>query len=129
MEKIIRLPATAARKKDEEPWERSPPLAVGGYWKLCYGCTNKCYRAGHNFIACAEHSQYGTLWKERQQIYERLCETLTSYEHRNHDLLDYVEAAEYLHDMLAEIQSKWSTVITAETEAPNDLASKRGIHP
>lgn len=63
MATIIPFPTTAARNESAEPWERSPKLAVGGYWATCESCKNKCFRAGHWFIACVEHSKYGTPWK------------------------------------------------------------------
>lgn len=51
---------------------------------------------------------------ERQRIYDRLCAVLTDYEQADLDLIDYVEAADTLYDMLVEIQRNWETVITAE---------------
>ena len=53
---------------------------------------------------------------ERQQIYDKLCDVLTDYEtsRTRLDLIDYIDAAEVLYDMLVEIQNKWETVITSE---------------
>lgn len=53
---------------------------------------------------------------ERQKIYDKLSAVLTDYEEKEHDTLDYIEAAETLYDMLVEIQNEWETIITAEEE-------------
>ena len=59
MGELIPFPISFPDLDKLEPWERSDPLAVNGYWVSCATCKNRCFRAGHYFIACQEHSKYG----------------------------------------------------------------------